>query len=529
MDNCLTLKCFIDLFIAKKKKLYCAFEDYQKAFYTVWRDGLWYKLSKIGIHGKLYNVIVNMYKNVKSYVSAHGKKSPTFLSSMGVRQGENVSPLLFALFINDIEDYLILSGSSSVSFCDEECDLYMKLLVLMYADDTIILANSSQELQKSLDGLASYCDYWKLKVNSDKTKVMIFGSRKSNNLKQKYLYKGNELETVNDFKYLGIVFNYNGHFHLCKKTLYQQATRAMFSLLSKCKKHSLPVDMQLELFDKMVVPVLTYGCEIWGFEDLKVIEKLHMKFCKYILGVKNSTSHNMVYGELGRVPISITIKTRMMCFWLRIVQGKEEKLVKSLYNVMYEMYNTDVFKSMWLDKIRSIAIECGQHQIWLTQGHGVTAEWMKMFIKQSLKDQFVNEWYNEVSQSDKCILYKTYKSNFGIEKYLLNTPENIYKPLVQYRTLNSKLPIEIGRYQNVDRHDRHCKLCNLNTIGDEYHYILECTNLEITTARKRYLSSYFRVKPSMYKFVDLMMSTSTNVPLAVKVSKLVALIMKVVT
>ena len=65
MDNCFMLKCIIHLFILKKK-LFCAFVDNQKAFDTIWRDGLWQKLTKIGIYGKVYNVIVNMYKQVKS-------------------------------------------------------------------------------------------------------------------------------------------------------------------------------------------------------------------------------------------------------------------------------------------------------------------------------------------------------------------------------------------------------------------------------------------------------------------------------
>ena len=91
------LKCITDLFILKKKNLFCVFVDDQKAFDTIWRDSFWQKLTEIGIHGKAYNVIVNMYKQVKSCVFAHGKNTDDFVSQMGVHQGENLSPLLFSM------------------------------------------------------------------------------------------------------------------------------------------------------------------------------------------------------------------------------------------------------------------------------------------------------------------------------------------------------------------------------------------------------------------------------------------------
>ena len=66
------------------------------------------------------------------------------------------------------------------------------------------------------------------------------------------------------------------------------------------------------------MPILTYGCEVWGFDNLNIIEKLHLKYLKYILGVKMSTPTCMVLGETGRFPVNITIKTRMISFWSKL-------------------------------------------------------------------------------------------------------------------------------------------------------------------------------------------------------------------
>ena len=60
-----------------------------------------------------------------------------------------------------------------------------------------------------------------------------------------------------------------------------------------------------DLFDKMLMHVLSYGCEIWGFYPAKAIEQIHKDFCKSILKGKRSTMNEIMYGELGRIPLIV--------------------------------------------------------------------------------------------------------------------------------------------------------------------------------------------------------------------------------
>ena len=76
--------------------------DYNKAFDTVSRAALWSKLLNSNVCGKIFNIIVNMYKSAKSCVAANGLLSDNFSCLTGVRQGENLSPLLFSLFLNEL-------------------------------------------------------------------------------------------------------------------------------------------------------------------------------------------------------------------------------------------------------------------------------------------------------------------------------------------------------------------------------------------------------------------------------------------
>ena len=103
----------------------------------------------------------------------------------------------------------------------------------MYADDTILLANSAIDLQKGLNELKLYCNKWKLQINNDKTKIMVFANRKVK--KENYHFKLGEdsLEIVDSFKYLGIHFSYNGKFTVAINNLASMAERAMYSLFKR--------------------------------------------------------------------------------------------------------------------------------------------------------------------------------------------------------------------------------------------------------------------------------------------------------
>lgn len=80
----------------------------------------------------------------------------------------------------------------------------------------------------------------------------------------------------------------------------------------------LSIDLHLELFNKLVKPILLYGCEIWGFGNIEIIERVQLKFLKHILKLKTSTPNYMVYGEVGIMPLKIDIYTRMISYWGKI-------------------------------------------------------------------------------------------------------------------------------------------------------------------------------------------------------------------
>lgn len=137
---------------------------------------------------------------------------------------------------------------------NDEIEVYFKLYILLYADDTVIFAESAEELQAALNAIFLYCKSWDLEVNPSKTKITIFCNRKTEHV-PKFLYNGQELSVDDSFVYLGTMFSYNGHFTKNNQRLFDQARKAMFSVLKKSRKLQLPIDIQLQMFDTMVLPI----------------------------------------------------------------------------------------------------------------------------------------------------------------------------------------------------------------------------------------------------------------------------------
>ena len=129
------------------------------------------------INGKCLAVIQSIYQNVRSKVATH-EGSTIFFQCLGVRQDKNLSPLLFSLYHNDLNHFLMSknAGGSTCEFNREDIYIYLKKMVILYADDTVLFSDTESEMQRALDVFQTYCSTWHLHVNVDKTKIVILSS-----------------------------------------------------------------------------------------------------------------------------------------------------------------------------------------------------------------------------------------------------------------------------------------------------------------------------------------------------------------
>ncbi|XP_053395338.1 uncharacterized protein LOC128555792 isoform X1 [Mercenaria mercenaria] len=316
-----------------------------------------------------------------------------------------------------------------------------------------------------------------------------------------FFYNDKRLEIVEDFSYLGILFNYNGIISKAKAKLVEQARRAMFSIIQKSRKLNLTISMQLHLSDTKIVPILLYGSEAWGVENLKILEQFHLKFCKFILNLKPSTPNCMVYGELGMLPITLQAKSRLLCYWSKLLNTKDNKICKILYKTILHLHNSNIHTSPWISFVKCNLDELGLSEYFINQ-KVTNLRHFKSLVKTRLQDHFVQNWNNSVDNSHKCLVYRMYKKVHCFEKYLDILPHNLAKTLCKFRTMNHSLPTDKGRHYNIERCERKCTLCDKHSIGDEFHYLFECDFF--SASRKKSVPKYYFNHPSSFKLDDLM-------------------------
>ena len=153
----------------EKRRAYALFIDFARAFPSVPHDKLWKKLYDLGVSSKIIAVLQNLYASATTVIRLHEGHSEPIEMTLGLLQGNSLSPLLFALYISDIEKVLLESQADGLAV-----NHYTQVHVLLFADDAVLLAPNVGALRRKIEALEIYFDSLSLSVNIEKTKVVIF-------------------------------------------------------------------------------------------------------------------------------------------------------------------------------------------------------------------------------------------------------------------------------------------------------------------------------------------------------------------
>ena len=241
--------------------------------------------------------------------------------------------------------------------------------------------------------------------------------------------------------------------------------------------------------------------------DGKDIELIHTKFLRKLLCVNKSTNLVGLYGELGRVPLNVMRKVHMIRYWIKILQSKESSIERHIYSMLKHDTNNNIQydNNNWAYQIKTILDNLGLGNLWIQQEH---LNIYLPLIKQRIFDQYYQSWYSTINNSQRLSSYCRYKHTFQIEKYLDSITERKYKiALCRFRLSSHKLEIERGRYFNIPKAERKCKVCTMDFIENEFHFLLVCPLYK--DLMKKYLKPYYCRWPTLNKF-DKLMSTSNK-------------------
>ena len=526
----------IEHFLSKSVPFYCSFVDLKKAFDYTNRPCLWHKLKINGVSSKLVELIKNLYSKIKLRVRSmenefHNDKQQEpdnreddipfdeeepfsraenldnennfFTSICGVFQGESLSPFLFSMYLNDLDHFLRQSDDVGVQI------EHFILTVLLFADDMVLFSKTREGLQNALNSLQKYCTLWGLTVNTEKTKCVAFkkGGRIGQN--DRWYFDGVLLETVTTFKYLGFILSSSGKFAKSIAAIIDQGRIALFNMNSFLHKYPhLDIKTKLKVFNCLVIPVIEYACEIWGFCAADKLDTFYLGFLKSILGVRKTTPSVFIYRELNIYPLKLKRYMRIFKYWLKIIALPDHEPVKSVYNVLKNDVTTSPDTVNWVSLLKKLLNESGLGYLWESQLLlPESKSYYTGLFKDRIQDILLQDFNTDLEKISNNRLYKHIDHDFYGKDYLTAIKHNHLRiALSKLRLGSHNFMVERGRWARppLDHPNRICKECD--ELEDEMHIFFECVRYRVL--RKQYLPAYLLNKPSMAKFIDFLHKTS---------------------
>ena len=331
-DHICTLRTVINSKLMYGKDVYTAFLDLSAAFDSVNREEIWEILDGRKVPNKLLRAIKSVYKNAMGIVRANGVESEFFPFKIGLKQGDSLSPLLFILLIDDI-----------TKECNNKCrsqrlkvghlnliPIYVQALT--YADDIVILADSEEKLQTTLNVWSNELKRRKLHLNQKKSKVMHFTKDKEQR-KPKIVVDGEELEVVQQFTYLGTVFQANGKITEEIKNRISKASNIYYQLnKTVIGKPEVGKEAKLQIYKSIYQPTLLYGAETWA-RTTKTdgqIEAAEMKFLRRVAGKtkRDMARSSRIREELNQQHIIKQLETKQLKWYGHVQRMPDERQTK---------------------------------------------------------------------------------------------------------------------------------------------------------------------------------------------------------
>ena len=247
--------------INKKEITVAVFIDLKKAFDTVNHSILLKKLCKMGIKGQILDWILDYLKGRSQKTICNGNLSNSNEVLCGVPQGSILGPLLFLVYINDME-YIL----NNIKF-------------QLYADDTVLYCSGKDslelqyKLQNGLDSFVEWCEINKLTINTKKTKVMTFGTRFNIKKVDIELKVNNEtLQSVPTYRYLGIILDQTLNFNCHLKKVVNNISHKLY-IFSKIRRF-LNDQSALIVYKSMILPYFDYSDVVFMFSNFSLLSKL---------------------------------------------------------------------------------------------------------------------------------------------------------------------------------------------------------------------------------------------------------------
>ena len=334
MDQVFVVRQVCEKYIAKGKNVYWAFMDLEKAYDRVDRKAVWEVLGLYGVGGKLLKAVRSFYDGSKACVRVNDEMSDCFPVNVGLRQGCVMSPWLFNMYIDGVVREVNARVSGRGLELVNENGVRWEICQLLFADDTALVADSEEKLQRLVTEFGRVCERRKLKVNVNKSKVMMC-LRSVREVSLNIELNGEGLEKVECFQYLGSQISESGSMKEDVRHRVNEACKVWGGMKAVFKVRQLGMNVKRRLYEGVIVPMALYGAETWGMKKAqkKKLNVLEMKCLRSMLGVTrmDRVRNEEVRRQVG-VPKELSGRAdeRLLMWFGHMERMNDERLTKKV-------------------------------------------------------------------------------------------------------------------------------------------------------------------------------------------------------
>ena len=453
VDNIYVLSELVQGRLREGRKTYAFFLDVQKAYDTVWRNGLWVKLWELGVRGKMWRVIKEMYRVSRSAVLLDGECSEAFDVQQGVAQGCSLSPILFSVFINGLLKEVEQAGLG-VELSDGST-----IGGMLFADDFVGVSNSEEELQRLINVAHAYCCKWRLKANVSKSAVVVFAREL---VEGSWNWGEQALPRLSKYTYLGVDFTSNGAWDEHVKRVLQNGRKKISQVHSN---RDIDLTARRLLLISVVRPTLEYGSEVWEGNKAQAaaLEAVMIGGAKRILGCSSRTCNEAVRGDMGLDSLQGCRDKAKLKWWYKVATMPEHRYSRKLFvqewnvkprrgrqrkywcKVVDHLFSSlGLDKAEWLEDIRKGS--CSLKSFLGVAGEGID-------------ERESGKFEEGLNSKVKLSLYRTFGKIVGFKKYLRGVGDAGTRLLFKFRSGTHGLNEELGRHRGREGR-KECLLCD---------------------------------------------------------------------
>ena len=484
-DHIMTLQSTINKAIQEEKKAYVTFLDVTKAYNKAWLDGIMYVMRNNGLTGKDWKITKNLNENLRAIITTDNGPTREIKIRDSIRQGGVLSVNQYALLMDEINKE-IEKNKLGIKYNNQQ-----QVGCLLWMDDVALITTNGKELQSMLNITNQIANKYHIKFGKEKSKTIKMGKVGRNTEDEKFTLGEMEIETTDNYKYLGITINnkrnLQDHIRTIKGKV-EAAYQTIMAITEDSNLKGIQMKSAWNLINACILPIITYGLEAIPLKrkEVEELNKIWLNIIKRILMTPQSTPTEAIYMETGLTDIESIIDRNRLLMASRLQRNS---------NTLTATITQDKTKNGWYDITNNTLTKYELKWEDLVTGK----QHAKTLVKSQIHKKFKELTKTQAQQKSKLknLTEKTEWIPGKIKPYLKyltrKQASNIFR-------LRSRMAPIKENYKNKYP-DQTCRLCK-NQIETQRHILNECQVIHTDNKNKINENDIFKNSVQVLKNIN---------------------------